>query len=167
MDEILLNQLNDIFQPLHERSAIVRKLLSSSGYAIASGWYNNHSISIDSRMRTEYYAIPVVSVREICDIGFDVDHIFIESYISKSEIELIDFEMLLTQYCFEIYDAEEFMNDICTSNDSVNEILSAIRRSEVKSFCINIIVKQTVGDNHIMNLVALMKSWVRGNRSRA
>ena len=46
--------------------------------------------------------IPVLSIVNICDIGIDVEHIFIEGKLSKADAKKFDFS-LFDCYDFDIY----------------------------------------------------------------
>ncbi|MCQ4925107.1 hypothetical protein NE686_18540 [Tissierella carlieri] len=83
-----IEQLNNIFQPLHRKFKELKLILKDYDFNYYNaGWYNMHSIKYNDDFIEEYFPIPVVSVEGVGDIGINLDHIFIETRISKEKAE--------------------------------------------------------------------------------
>ena len=163
MEKETLVQLNSIYKPLWEKSGEICQNLLERGYAVTSGFYNNHSIKIDGSYVTEYFPIPVVTVKGVGDadyissIGIDVDSIWFEVVLSKENMLSQNFETLVQEHNIEIYGVENYLDDIYCAGGNPSEIAVNIANSNETHFCITFYLEQNVNFDDILNIM----SWGR------
>ncbi|GAA4298017.1 hypothetical protein GCM10023142_37950 [Anaerocolumna aminovalerica] len=120
--------LNDIYKPVYEYLKCLLKALKELNYDYEWKFCNNHSIRKDNQWILEYYPIPLVTVKDICDIGIDINHIFIECKMKKEKI--IGFEWkLISDYNFDVYGVEDYLNDFYNSSLKLDDITERIIHS--------------------------------------
>ena len=82
--------------------------LEKYGFSYSNaGWFNLHSIKYGDDFITEYFPIPVLSVKGVGDIGLSLGHIFIESKEKALNLQLNEFN----DYKIEIYGVSDYLKD--------------------------------------------------------
>lgn len=118
--------LNDLYKPIYEYYLL--KALKELDYSYEWKFCNNHSIRKDNEWILEYYPILVVTVKDICDIGIDINHTFIECKMKKGKAIGFDWN-LISDYKFEVYGVEDYLNDFYNSSLEINDITERIIQS--------------------------------------
>jgi len=129
--------LNSIYKPLHERAKSIINELKKNNYKFGWGYFGQHYIKHNNNWLVEYFPIPVIDVNGICEIGIDLEHIFIEYKMLKQTALKYDFNKL-TKYKFEVYGVENYLNDFYNAEMDLNDIKSRISESEEKEVGISI-----------------------------
>ena len=109
MDAALLKQLNGIFGPPARRAAALASALKQKGVPASRGWYANHSVRVDGRWQTEEFAIPLVEVGGLGDVGFDLDGVWLELRLPREKALTFDYAALPAP--FEVYGLEDYLTD--------------------------------------------------------
>ncbi len=123
--------LNEIYKPICAHTQNFLKALKTAGYSFERGFYNNHSVKAGGEWLTEYYAIPVVTVKDVCDVGFDIEHTFVECKLTREKAVVFDFGVF-SDNDFEVYGTEDFLNDFYNSLLSLETLNQKIRQSAEK-----------------------------------
>ena len=89
-----IDMLNMIYEPIVNKKDELYNTLIEKGYNINWGYFTHHMLRRDNELFTELYPIPVLSIVNICDIGIDVEHIFIEGKLSKADAKKLTFRCL-------------------------------------------------------------------------
>ncbi|HZU87274.1 MAG TPA: DUF3201 domain-containing protein, partial [Anaerolineaceae bacterium] len=105
-----IQDLNRVYQPVYEQMKSILKELKAQGYPCEWGFYNQHSIKQAGTWVLEYYPIPVITVKDVCEIGLDMDHTFIECKLKREMALAFDFSFF-NKYKYEVYGIEDFLND--------------------------------------------------------
>ena len=121
--------LNTIYENLNQRRNEILKCLKVYGYECKCGYYSQHSIRFNNEWLIEQYPIPVITVKGFGDVGIDINHIFLEVIISRSQGLSFDFNKL-RDYHFEVYGIDDFKMDFYNSKGSIATIHSKISDSE-------------------------------------
>lgn len=129
--------LNSIYKPLQEGVKSIVNKLKSNNYECEWGYFGQHYVRSNDEWLLEHFPIPVIDVNSICEIGIDLEHIFIEYKILRQTALNYDFNKL-TKYKFEVYGVENYLNDFYNANMSLCDIRSRISESEEKEIGISI-----------------------------
>jgi len=157
MDLNLVNQLNDIYKPIWDRATDIGRDLQELGYSITKGFYNNHSVRIDGSFVTEFFPIPVITVKGVGDIGVDLDYIWLEVVISKEKALSIDYNGIAKEYKFEIFGSQNYLKDIYNEQIAISDIIPGIKSSFETNFCVQFYFEQSVTASAI---IATARSFV-------
>lgn len=144
--------LNTIYKPLQERVKSIVYKLKSNNYRCEWGYYGQHYIRHNNNWLEEYFPIPVINVVGVCEIGIDLEHIFIEYKMLKQTALNYDFNRLI-KYKFEVYGVENYLNDFYNTEMDLNGINSKILESEEKEVGISIFLDKEVSLEDILNAV--------------
>lgn len=126
--ERTIQELNGVYKPIYEYLQKLLKALTQQDYSTEWGFYNNHSVKQDNEWCLEYYPIPVITVKDICDIGIDINHVFIECKIRRENTIEFDWNML-SEYDFEVFGVEDYLKDFYNSAMKLDEISERISLS--------------------------------------
>lgn len=78
MDKELLNEINTAYYRLEMKQAEIIHALSHRIFELESGWYNGHYHKGDNdNWIRESYSIPVIGVKDFCDIEIQFDNLHI------------------------------------------------------------------------------------------
>ena len=82
-----VEELNRIYAPLREKAVRIINTLEKLGADVEWGWYAGHSVDRKGELLFEAFPIPVITVKDICEIGVDLRGAFIEGRLFASEAE--------------------------------------------------------------------------------
>lgn len=151
------NFLNDIYKNLYERTCEVCKALKSHSYDISWAYFAFHSTRIEAELMLEYFPVPVITVKNICDIGLRPDNFFIELKFKREEALLFDFSSI--KFDFEVYGIENYLNDFYNNSMAVGEIHSNIKKSKEKEIGVQLKIDKTASTGEIIEIVKLCQLW--------
>lgn len=154
-----IQQLNDIFEPLHKKFKELKSILKEHDFnCYKAGWYNMHSVKYNDDFINEYFPIPVLSVEGVGDIGINLDYIFIETIISKEKAELLRLDYF-TDYSIEIYGVEDYLKDYYQPNIEKEIYKEKICKSCEKEFHFTINLLGYISVDEIINIIFKLRDW--------
>ena len=156
MDLNLVNQLNCIYKPIWDRAEIISRDLQEQGYTITRGFFNNHSVKIDGSFITEFFPIPVITVKGVGDIGVDLDYVWFEVVFPKEKALTLDYAFIAKEFKFEIYGSKEYLKDIYNVQMAVSDIVPGIIDSSETDFCILFYFEQSVAAGDIIAIAQVL-----------
>ncbi len=127
--------LNAVYQPIYEYTKLFLIELKAWGYEYTWQFFNNHSVRKNNGWITAYYPIPVISVKNVCDIGLDIDRTFIECKIKREEAIKFDWTVFLNN-SFEVYGVKEYLTDFYNASLSLEALAQNISRSNEQEIAI-------------------------------
>ena len=148
--------LNDIYKPVFEHIRSILKELKLSGYSYEWGFYNNHSVKQDDEWALEYYPIPVITVKDICDIGLDMNHTFIECKMDRENALCFDFHKF-NDYKFEVYGVEDYLNDFYNVSLDLDGLKNRILNSDEQEIGITLMFNYCEKIDKLMCAVSMLK----------
>lgn len=134
MDQALFEQLNRVYAPLSRRARELKSALEKAGIPAAWEWYAFHSVKVEGEYVTEEFPIPVVTAAGLCDVGFDLDHIFLELQLPRERALALDYGKLPPEA--EVYGAEAYLEDFYHPGMDRGEIVRRIEESGEATVCI-------------------------------
>lgn len=159
MDSIF-QLLNTVYEPIYKYIQSFFKVLTlQEGYDCKWGFYNNHSIKKNGVWETEHYPIPVITIHEICDIGFDIDRTFVECKIKREKALEFQWKLLL-DYRFEVYGAEDYLNDFYNESLSIESISLKITESMEQEIGITFHFGYLEDKSSLLELVKRLQEWI-------
>lgn len=152
--------LNIVYEPVYKYMQSFLKVLTlQEGYEYKWGFYNNHFIKKGEVWETEYYPIPVITIHDICDIGFDIDRTFVECKIKREKALEFHWELLL-DYRFEVYGVEEYLNDFYNESLSMESISLKIMESIEQEVGITFHFRYLEDKSSLLELVKRLQEWI-------
>lgn len=154
----LFEILNNAYKKLNDILVEFQGKLKSQNINYTWGFYNNHSIKDNNgNWVTEYFPIPVITIDSLCDIGIDLDFIFVETKMERERAITFDFSSFLP-YKFEVYGVCEYLSDFYNDSMDINNIGHEIEQSKENQIGISFFFKQDCHVDDIMELIYMLKS---------
>lgn len=147
----MFDALNKTYKDLYDRAMALCTPLKNQGYSLKWGYYAFHSVKVKNEYVTEYFPIPVINVNGICDVGFDLDCVFVEAMLYREEA--IEFNFSTIPYNFEAYGATEYLQDFYNNNMDLEGINKRIEESKEQEIGIGFEFEKNVDDVHVLNLI--------------
>lgn len=111
-----------------------------------------HSLKYGDDFITEYFPIPVLSVKGVGDIGLDLDQIFIETTISKEKALNLKLDKL-NEYNIEVYGVSDYLIDYYQPDLEIEVYKEKILKSIEKEFHFTIYLPQGISIDEIINVI--------------
>ena len=146
------SQLNEIYRELDAKARAIGRTLHCP-----VGYYNGHYRKNESgEYEKDYYPIPEVTVKGLCDIEIGLDEISVTTKLTKAQALSYDYEKIKA-YAFEVYGVEDYLNDFYTDGDTINGMIERIEKSEEEhiGFCFSFSFE--VGSDTVCDFVELLK----------
>ena len=125
VNNVKRSQLNEIYRKLDGKAQELGKLLQC-----AYGYYNGHyHKNIVGNYEMDYFPIPVISIKDLCDVEIDLKQISITTKLTRDKALSYDFEKVKS-YNFEVYGAEEYLDDFYVVGDTISGMIEKIKASK-------------------------------------
>jgi hypothetical protein len=118
-----VDKLNEIYESLYHRAMTIYNLMKLKGISVEWGWYAFHESKINHEYVTNFYPIPFITVKGICNIVIELNSISIESKISR---EAFSFDFGIIPFKFEVYGIEDYLNDFHNDKTDIKNIHNRI-----------------------------------------
>ena len=141
-------EINKAYQELLIKISKIEDIVKRHKFDYKLSFYNGHYYKDSDNYRYEFYPIPVIEVKDRFDILVDFDTISVDGILNK------EYSLLKECNCyFEIYDPNDYLKTLCTSNDSSKEINTVLKSYKDKELKISIEIK----DLKIEEIIELIK----------
>lgn len=149
--------LNALYEPLYHRLRELHGLLSATGHESKWAYYAFHAARREGLYKTEYFPIPVITVGNTCDIGLEIDHIFVEGMLTRAQA--LAFDWLAIKCPFEVYGGEDYTGDFYRPDMSLDGLPQRIAQSSEEVVGLQLILPQDCRDEDILRIVDSCKRW--------
>jgi hypothetical protein len=129
MDTKRMQVLNSEYEPLRTHTRALLKALAQSGFVCEWGYFAQHSVRNDDEWFFEHYPIPVITVKDVCEIGFDLNQTFLECKLKRDAALVFDFTRF-QDFTFEVYGITDYLSDFYCAGLDVHAIRAKIEKSD-------------------------------------
>ena len=147
--------LNNIYTPLYHRAKTLCSYLTAAGLSARWHWYSYHFTRREERYQAEYFPIPVITVDQICDIGLELDHIFLEGTLSQKQALANDFTAI--PWPFEVYGGQDILQDFYRPGMSIQELPKRIADSGEKTIGLQLMLPADCDNQEILQAAKVLK----------
>ena len=140
-----IEELNLIYSRLREKAVRLTTTLKKLKADVCWGWYAGHNADIGGVSIYEEFPIPVVTVNDVCEIGIDIQGMYIEGKIYTQEADTFEWPML-SGYDLTVCGASGYMNLLYDSRIDGREVLEDIMFAydgEDSELCIDLLFPKT------------------------
>ena len=124
------DRLNEIYKPLCGRANDIMSQLRE--FECTYGFYDNHSHKNEQgEYVADFYPIPVISVKGICDIEIDFAEITVTAKLTKEKALSIDYSKTRNLV---VYGVEDYLTDYYTDGDNIETSKAKISESTETEF---------------------------------
>lgn len=157
MDKQMLSKINSAYCCLEMKQKELINALFYKTFKLESGWYNGHYDKDETgNWFLEYYPIPVISVKDICDIEISFDKISISTKLKQNTSLTYNFEKFI-QYEFEAYGVDDYLADFYHSGKTIQYLKENIRASNENKIGFSFIFPFDTDGKQFYEFVQLLK----------
>lgn len=158
MHRELLNEINAAYYRLETKQAEIAHALSNNVFEQESCWYNGHyhKNGAGDWVR-ESYPIPVVSVKDLCDIELQFDIITLSTKLKRDAALSYSFEKF-SGYEYEVYGVEDYLADFYHKGQTVKEMRENIIASNESEIGFSFAFPFEAEENQILEFVKLLRN---------
>jgi hypothetical protein len=169
MDKELLNEINTAYYRLEMKQAEIIHALSHRIFELESGWYNGHYHKGDNdNWIRESYSIPVIGVKDFCDIEIQFDKSRLTIHKVANENRSLNIKLKrntaltysfekFTRHEFEAYGVEDYLADFYHAGQTVQEMKDNIRDCDEKEIGFSFMFPFEVDGKQIFEFVKLLR----------
>lgn len=107
----------------------MNELIKKEGLDSSSGFFNGHYVrTADNDFLKEYFPIPVITIKNLCDIEIGLKYTTITSKLSRDDALGFPFEHF--QIPFEAYGVNDFQSDLYHKGMSLEALRENIEKSK-------------------------------------
>ena len=154
--------LNEIYEPVYNHSKNFVSLAKRRGLDSKIGFFNMHLKKIDGDFKVEYFPIPVVTISEICDVGFDFDRTFVEFKVSRDFAIKFGWKTL-SCYDFELFGCKNYLNDFYCKKSDINDINRRILNSDEQEVCAEFTFKYLEQASKLFEFISIINTALRND----
>ena len=120
-----IHELNELYKDLDCKAREICGVLRCS-----YGYFNGHySKNERGDYEIEYYPIPVISLKGVCDVEIGLDRISVTTKLTKDKAISYDYKRL-DAYSFEAYGVNDYLNDFFVAGDTTESMIEKISNSD-------------------------------------
>ena len=143
--------LNEIYKELD-----LKALEISSVFHCTFGYYNRHYSKDDAgNYETEYFPIPVIAIKGICDIEIGLNQISVTTKLTRNKVLSYDFDRV-KDYSFEAYGTENYLEDFYISGDTIDNMIENIMKSREENIFFSFYFSYETDTDIICNFVRFL-----------
>lgn len=139
------NKLNNIYS-LSE--SVFEAFKSDYDLKVSYGFFTGHYIKINEKYEYQKYPIPVISIEQKGDIGFNINGVWFEFFLDKNSLSKTNIKALIDKHNIEIYGGNDCLVDFYCKDKSIQNIFQDINASNEEIIGISIYLN----DFNILNL---------------
>ena len=151
--------LNEIYKKLESKMHDITALLTSlhNGFDFTCGYFNGHyHKDANGKYVMDYFPIPVITVNGLCDIEIDFEKISISTKLEREEALKYEYEKL-SEYVFEAYGVEGYLDDFYVEGNTYAELVKNIENSAEKEIGFSFMFSGDVAAEEICKAVKFLR----------
>ncbi len=153
-----IDELNEVYSRLREKAVRIVGAFKKLEADVSWGWYAGHNVDVRGSFVYEAFPIPVITVKDICEIGVDLKGAYIEGRIFSAEADAFDFDRL-AGYDFCVYGSDSYLSELYDSRksgeDELDELMFSLDETD-SELCIDLIFPAMPTINVIIEACSLL-----------
>lgn len=102
-------------------------------------FFKENYLQVDGQYQLQHYPIPIISVNEIGDIGYNLDRIFFEFAFEKEDFLYTDLSYFINHYdSIEIYGGHDCLVDFYQKGDPPEKIRNKVQHSDEQTIMLSV-----------------------------
>lgn len=151
-------QLNDFYKKLDDKAEQIKNILIKNGLKAEKKYFNGHyNKNAAGEYVKDYFPIPVIEVKELCDIEIVGMRINITSTTSLENAIHFDYGKI-SDYYYEVYGVVDYLSDYYKSGEELSVLYKNLGASEEQEIGFAFSIADDVSEDKILGLVTLLKS---------
>ena len=150
-------QLNEIYLPLEMKAYQMAQGLYHRIFSPQMIYYNGHRITDKTGERVScYFPLPVVNVPRYCEVVIHLDHVEVQSKLSRTKLLENSFEKL-ADYRFEVYGDEDHYRQFYGADMTIMQMKETVRQSDESQLCFFFSLDFDIDGDYIYEFVKLLR----------
>ena len=125
--ELIHSKLNDVYSLA---AKLFEAIKSEEDFKASYGYFCGNYIKIKGKYEYQRYPIPVISIEDKGDIGFNIDGVWFEYFLKKDDFFRSNLEVLIIKHKLEIYGGTDCLIDFYFEGKSAADVFESVRNSE-------------------------------------
>lgn len=153
------DQLNQFYKNLDDKANQIKEILDKNGFNVEKCYYNGHYYNKDSSGNyvKDYYPIPVVEVRGLCDIEIVGSHIGVSTKTSIKNAIHFDYKKL-SNYYYEVYGVVDYLADYYKSGEDIVKLYNSLEACNEKEIGFAFSFANNTTTDKILKFMTLLKN---------
>lgn len=149
-----IKELNEFYQQLEFNAIRILHSLFDT-FDVSMAYFNGHySKNENEEIEYQYYPIPVIEVKKLCDIEIEPQQISISTKLKRKEALSFDYSCL-KDFTYEVYGVEDYLMDFKAS--SIEEMIIKIKQSDEEEIGFSFIFESNVDEKKVFNFIKFLR----------
>lgn len=151
-------ELNVVYKPLDIKARDISDYLNNKNLDCSYGFYNGHFYKNETGIyEISYYPIPVITVKNLCDIEINTDGIIsISSKLERNRALIYDYQKL-NEIEFEAYGTESYLNDFFIPGQDLKTLKFNIKNSLEKEIGFSFKFYENISCQFLCDFILFLK----------
>lgn len=123
-------ELNEYYKSLDDKAKGILLKLKNQGIACDMGYYNGHyTKDEEGEYQLDFFPIPVIGVKGLCDIEISSDGISVSSKLSRQQALEFNYDRIM-DLAFEAYGIDDYLTDFYNRDFTISQMLENIKHTQ-------------------------------------
>lgn len=152
------DQLNEFYKNLDDRSRQIKEILVKNGFRVEMGYYNGHyNKDAAGNYVKDYYPMPVLEVRGLCDIEIVGSHINVSTKTSIKNAIHFNYDKL-NDYYYEVYGVVDYLADYYKSGEDIVKLYKNLEECNEKEIGFAFSFANNTAANKILRFMLVLRN---------
>lgn len=151
-------RLNDFYKKLDGEAEQIKNILIKNGFKCEKKYFNGHyNKNAAGEYVKDYFPIPVIEVKDLCDIEIVGNRINISSKTSLERALHFDYGKI-SDYYYEVYGVVDYLSDYYKSGEELKVLYRNLETSEEEEIGFAFSLASDASIDKIFNIISILKS---------
>ena len=152
-------QLNEFYKNLDDKANYIIDILVKNGFNAEKSYINGHyNKDASGNYVMDYFPIPVINVKGLCDIELVVTHLNFSTKTSIKNAIHFNYDKL-SDFYFEVYGVIDYLADYYKSGEDIVKLYKNLEACNEKEIGFGFSLANNVAIDKILKLVVLLRDY--------
>ena len=153
------DHLNEFYKNLDDKANYIIDILSKNGFNAEKSYLNGHyNKDANGKFVMDYYPIPVIDVKGLCNIELVVTHLNISTKTSLKNAVHFKYDKL-SDYYYEVYGVIDYLADYYKSGEDIVKLYKNLEECNEKEIGFGFSFANNTAIDKILKLVVLFRDF--------
>lgn len=151
-------QLNEFYKNLDGKAKQIKDILVNNGFKAEKNYFNGHYYNKDAAGNyvMDYYPIPVIELKGLCDIEVVGTHLNISTKTSLKNAIHFNYD-IMSDFYFEVYGVIDYLADYYKSGEDILKLYKSLETCNETEIGFGFSFANNVPADKILKLIVILK----------
>ena len=153
------DQLNEFYKNLDDKTNQIRDILVKNGFRVEKGYFSGQYYNKDASGNyvKDYYPLPVVGVKGLCDIEVVGTHLNVSTKTSIKNAIHFNYDKF-SDYYYEVYGVNDYLADYYKSGEDIVKLYKNLEACDEKEIGFAFNFANNTSVDKILKFVVILRN---------